>query len=245
MAFNFPILILNARPAAGKSEIIQYLQGVPLEERRIRFHIGPMEILDDFPMIWAWFEEDDILQKEFHLPRLHSTADHYFKIKALWNVLIRRINLEYEKWQSDTNGDWTVLIEFSRGSEHGGYREAYHYLSDVILEKAASLYVNVSFNESIRKNRKRFDPERPGSILYHALEDEKMRNLYLEDDWSELTASDPYVFSIGNHSIPYAVFENEDDVTTKGGSELGLRLEAVLADLWEIWEQRHENGSSR
>lgn len=239
MTSIFPIVILNARPAAGKSEILDYLQDIPLEERQKRFHIGDMKILDDFPMLWAWFEEDDILQKEFNLPRLHSTPDHFFKMNVLWHVLIRRLSLETEKWQRDTTGEWTVLIEFSRGAEHGGYQEAYQHFSDEILEKAASLYVDVSFDESFRKNKKRFNPERPDSILQHALEDEKIRKLYLEDDWFEFTAADPNTFSVRNFQVPYAVFENEDDVTTQGGKELGLRLEGVLEHLWSLWRRLH------
>jgi hypothetical protein len=239
MTSIFPILILNARPAAGKSEILHYLQDVSLEERQKRFHIGDMKIFDDFPMLWAWFEEDDILEKEFNLLRLHSTPDHFFKMDVLWHVLIRRLNLECEKWQRDTPGDWTVLIEFSRGAEHGGYQEAYQHFSHQILEKAASLYINVSFDESFRKNRKRYNPERPDSILQHALEDEKIRKLYLEDDWFEFTAAAPNTFSVRNFQVPYAVFENEDDVTTRGGKELGSRLEGVLEHLWSLWKGLH------
>lgn len=235
----FPILMLNARPAAGKSEIIQYLQDFPSEERRNRFHIGEMKIFDDFPILWSWFEEDDILQNEFNLPRLHTTPDRYFNTEILWHVLIRRLSLEYEKWQQEVSGGWTVVIEFSRGSEHGGYREAYQYLSDIVLERTATLYVNVSFEESIRKNKKRYNPERPYSILQHALEEEKIRRLYLEDDWFEFTASDPNVFSVRNIQIPYAVFENKDDVTTRDGKELGVRLEGVLQHLWNLWEHMH------
>jgi hypothetical protein len=235
----FPILILNARPAAGKSEIIQYLQDFHLEERQNRFHVGEMKIFDDFPMLWAWFEEDDILQNEFNLPRLHSTPGRYFYTETLWHVLIRRLSLEYEKWQQEVGGGWTAIIEFSRGSEHGGYREAYQYFSDRFLEKAASLYVKVSFEESLRKNRKRYNPERPHSILQHALEDEKIRGLYQDDDWFDFTASDPDVFSVRNIKIPYAVFENKDDVTTQDGKELGARLESVLKHLWDLWAEMH------
>jgi len=50
----FPVLILNARPAAGKSEIIHALKTTPVEERIARLHVGPLHILDDFPMIWTW-----------------------------------------------------------------------------------------------------------------------------------------------------------------------------------------------
>jgi hypothetical protein len=239
MTSIFPVLILNARPAAGKSEILQYLQEIPLEERQKRFHVGAMKVFDDFPMIWTWFEEDDILEKVFNVPRNHSTPDHYFKNNILWHVLIRRLNLEYERWQRDATEDGTVLIEFSRGIEHGGYQEAYQHLSDLILEKAAVLYVQVSFEESLRKNKKRFNPDRPDSILEHALEEEKLKRIYMEDDWFDFTASDPSYLSVRNHQIPYTVLENEDDVTTKGGRALGLRLEGALWQLWNLWTRVH------
>jgi hypothetical protein len=34
--------------------------------------------------------------------------------------------------------------------------------------------------------------------------------------------------------VPYVVFENEDDVTTARGPELGQRLEETLGRLWRI-----------
>jgi hypothetical protein len=47
---HFDILLLIARPAAGKSEIIDYLKNLPQDERRRRFHIGEFDEIDDFPM---------------------------------------------------------------------------------------------------------------------------------------------------------------------------------------------------
>lgn len=240
----FPILILNARPAAGKSEITRYLETIPLQERIERFHIGSLKILDDFPMLWAWFEEDDLLEKEFGLPRLHSTPDRYFEEEAFWHLLIRRLGLDYEKWHQDSTEAGTVIIEFSRGSEHGGYREAYQHLSDKILQRASCLYVHVSYEESLRKNKRRFNPDRPYSILQHALEDEKVGRLYLEDDWFDFSAPDSDYLSVRNIKIPYVVLENEDDVTTERGPELGLRLESVLEHLWNIWIKLHKSQSS-
>ena len=240
MASILPIVILNARPAAGKSEIIRYLMSVPLNEREQRFKIGRLKILDDFPILWNWFEEDDLLEGEFHLPRLHSTPDHYFLRREFWHVLIRRLSQEYEKWNRDAEDGHTAIIEFSRGSEHGGYQNAYVHLSDRILERAASLYVQVSFQESFRKNRERFNPERPGSILEHALDDEKMRSIYQEDDWVQFSAKDPAYLNVRNYRLPYAVLNNENDVTTLGGPELGLKLEAVFQHLWMLWKQERK-----
>ena len=73
---NFDILVLNARPAAGKSEIIDYLKHCSREEREDRFNISEFDEIDDFPMLWTWFEEDDILEKMGY-PRLHSDEEGY------------------------------------------------------------------------------------------------------------------------------------------------------------------------
>jgi hypothetical protein len=70
----FDVLILIARPAAGKSEVIDYLQSTPVEERARRFHVGPFQVIDDFPMLWAWFEEDDILEQVFDRTRPPNTT---------------------------------------------------------------------------------------------------------------------------------------------------------------------------
>jgi hypothetical protein len=230
----FPILIMNARPGAGKSEITYFLHQIPLEERITRFHVGPMHGLDDFSLLWAWFEEDDLLEHVFHRPRLHTTSDHYFLHDDMWHLLIRRLNLEYFKWRRDTGGEGTAIIEFSRGVEHGGYQIAYQHLSKSILKQAASLYVQVSYEESLRKNRLRFNPERPHSILEHSLEDEKMERLYRDDDWRDFTASSPTHLTVREITIPYVVFDNENDFTTSGGTELGNRLEKALGRLWSI-----------
>ena len=63
MNSQFEILILLGRPASGKSEVIDHLKKTPVEERLARFHIGAFEEIDDFPMLWTWFEEDAILEK--------------------------------------------------------------------------------------------------------------------------------------------------------------------------------------
>ena len=234
---HFPVLILNARPAAGKSEIIDYLQRLPVEERMERFHIGTIDVIDDFPMLWTWFEEDAILSRMGH-PRLHTDADGYFKHEYLWHLLIERISLEYEKRLRDIpdyHAIHTTLIEFSRGTEHGGYTEAYPHLSDTILNNAAALYLRVSYAESLRKNRARFNPERPDSILEHGLTDTKLETLYREVDWGTWTADDPAYLHVEEHRIPYVVFENEDDVTTDRDQALGERLEITLATLWALY----------
>ncbi len=188
---TLPILILNGRPAAGKSELINYLHHLPDEVRRNRYHIGPLVEFDDFPMLWTWFEEDDLLDKKFNRPRLHTTAEGIFIHHDLWHLLIERLSLEYDKFVRDRPEALqtrTALIEFSRGAEHGGYRAAYPHLSDTILKQAAIFYIDVPYSESLRKNRKRFNPDKPDSVLEHGLADERLAFLYKDIDWQDLTA---------------------------------------------------------
>lgn len=228
----FEILMILARPAAGKSEIIKYLQDLSEEERRSRFHIGKMCVLDDFPMIWTWFEEDDLLT-QMGFPRLHTDENGYFLHQYLWDLLIERLNFEYTKLKRDSyNFNDTTVIEFSRGKEHGGYKSAFSHLSDEIIQNAAILYINVSWEESLRKNRKRFNPEKPDSILEHSLPDEKLTKMYYETDWNEITDQNGEIIKIGQSLVPYAVFENEDDVTSGNTQELDQRLQLTLDGLW-------------
>lgn len=233
----FPLIILNARPAAGKSELTHALRAVPLEERIARFHIGPLHIIDDFPILWRWFEEDQFLEEAFNRPRLHTTPDGYFLHHDLWHILIRQLCLEFEKCRRDDLEPHTIILEFSRGAEHGGYQSAYRHLSEQVLKQAACLYLRVSYAESVRKNSLRYNPTRPDSILEHALPQEKLARLYQDDDWEDFTGSDPNYLHVGKHQIPYVVFENEDDVTTRDGEPLFARLEERLARLW-ILKQR-------
>jgi hypothetical protein len=233
----FDVLILIGRPASGKSEIIDFLKHTLLDERRRQFHIGELDFLDDFPMLWTWFEEDYILAERFGRPRLHTDAEGYFKYPYLWHLLIERLGLEYHKRLRDAayHDRATTLVEFSRGSEHGGYADAFPHLPDDLLQRASVVYVRVSFAESLRKNRRRFNPDRPDSILEHGLPDAKLERLYGEDDWDALSGGEGTGFlQVRGIQVPFAVFENEDDVTTGQPESLGARLEKVLGLLWTL-----------
>ena len=236
---TFDILLLIARPAAGKSEIIDYLKQTPLKTRGERFHIESFDEIDDFPMLWTWFEEDALLEKMGH-PRVYTDREGYFLHQYLWDLLIERIDLEYQKKLRnipDYEATFSTLIEFSRGKEHGGYRSAFDHLSPQLLEKMAILYVDVSWEESLRKNRKRFNPEKPDSILEHSLPDAKLERLYKEVDWEEISRHDSSFLIIQSRRIPYVVFDNSDDVTTGRGDALGQRLEIALTKLWNLYHR--------
>jgi hypothetical protein len=242
MADNtFDVLILIGRPASGKSEIIDFLRRTPLDTRRSIYHVADLDVLDDFPMLWTWFEEDHILEQRLGQSRLHTDSEGYFQQPYLWHLLIERLSLEYHKRLRDEpsyHDRTTAVVEFSRGSEHGGYTAALPHLADDLLQRAAMLYVNVSFAESLRKNRRRFNPQKPDSILEHSLPDEKLKRLYQDDDWHTLSAGQRHVVTVRSIEVPYVVFDNEDDVTTDTPDLLAARLKTTLGQLWALRHAR-------
>ncbi len=241
---QFDIIIFNGRPAAGKSEIIDFLKKTPLSERIARFHVGEIEEIDDFPILWERFEDDDLLES-MGLPRLISEKEfsyqgarhpgYVFKEKWFWNFLIRKLNVAYAKKlrdQPDFHDTHTLLLEFSRGSEHGGFAEAYRHLSPEILSRAVTLYNSVTWEESLRKNRRRYNPDRPDSWLQHALEDLKLEMLYKESDWETFAGNDERFLHVGEHRVPYAVFDNMPEKTDRP-EKIAPHLEEVCRRLWQ------------
>ena len=49
----FRTLLLIARPAAGKSEIISYLKNIDDTQREQVYHLGRLDVIDDFEMLWT------------------------------------------------------------------------------------------------------------------------------------------------------------------------------------------------
>jgi hypothetical protein len=240
---NFDIVILNGRPAAGKSEIIDYLKHIPIAERLRRFHIGEFEEIDDFPILWERFQDDNIFEK-LGQPRYFTDTTYEFQGKRyqgftfkedwFWDFLIEKLNDQYQKKLRDDNKlheNKTIIIEFSRGAEHGGFCRAFDLLSAEILKKAVAIYIKVSFEESLRKNRRRFNPNKPDSILEHGLEDKKLEMLYKDSDWDKFASKDPQYLQVKDLKIPYAVFDNEPEITDKPDI-LGARLEQICQQLW-------------
>ncbi|MDI6784134.1 MAG: hypothetical protein QME64_08595 [bacterium] len=234
MENTFPVIILIGRPAAGKSEVIDYLKKTPVEQRKQRFHIGSFVEIDDFPYIWDWFEEDDILEK-YGKERLHSRSDYYFKDEFLWHVCIEKINLAFAKKLRDNPKfleENTAIIEFARGGENG-FAEAFSYLSDEILKQAGICYIKVSYEESCRKNRKRARKGLEDSVLFHSLPDDKMEYYYKVNDWDKLAPADDGTMLIKGRPVPYSVFQNEPE-KTDDPAKLGPALEDVFGRLWKL-----------
>jgi hypothetical protein len=229
---NFPVLIITGRPAAGKSEVIDFLKSADAKTRLEQFHIAEFEELDDFVYVWETFETDDILTR-YGKPRIWSDEKYYFKDHFVWNLYIERISLEYRKKLArnpNYHDTKTTLIEFARGGDDG-IMEALSYLHEDVLKRACLLYIKVSYEESLRKNRRRARKGQEDSILYHSVPDEKMEFYYKTNDWEKIAAANPSTIAVKGFNIPYAVFENEPEKTLDP-KLIAVELQKATTKLW-------------
>ncbi len=231
---RFPVVILTGRPASGKSELIDYLKKTEPSERLTRFHVGPFEEIDDFPFVWETFEIDDILSRH-QRPRLWTDEKYWFTDPFIWNLYIERINLEYRKKiarDPDYHQRTTAIVEFARGGE-SGIAEALGYLHEDILGRAFLIYINVPYEISFARNRRRARKGMEDSILYHSLPDEKMEHYYSTNDWERLASADARFLDVKGFKVPYAVFQNEPE-KTHDPRLTGEELEKATTKLWTL-----------
>ncbi|MCX6099405.1 MAG: hypothetical protein NTX69_05265 [Candidatus Bipolaricaulota bacterium] len=232
----FDVLLLLGRPASGKSEFIDLMTRVPRAERGPLFHIGTFSVVDDFPILWQKFEEDDAWER-LGFPRLYSKrADGNYAVSddRIWRFLIDRLNAAAGTLPPAPGR--TLLVEFSRGGRTG-YQDALAGLSDEILSRAAILYLSVSFAESWRRNVARYDEKRRSGILTHSVPREEMERTYGTDDWSSLTQGDPAGFlTPRGHRVPFATLINEPE--TLDPEILRTRYHGALETLFQLWGER-------
>jgi len=232
MEKKFDIILFLGRPAAGKSEIIDFLKSLPLKERRKKYHIAQIYEIDDFKFIWARGEKDDRREKR-GLERVDTNrikvGGYIVKNKEIYKSLISDINREFKKrFDEKFFRNNTLFIEFSRGGKDG-YKKSLELLDKQILKRAVIYYVKVSYKESLRKNQRRYDPSKPDSILFHTVPLKVMKK-YKIDDWENLTKDENFI-EINKIKVPYAVFQNEPEKTnspTKIKEELGRGIEKLF-----------------
>ena len=233
---SFDVLLLLGRPASGKSEFIDFMRGLRPEERNERFHIAPFEVVDDFPILWERFVDDDIWE-DLGRSRLHSVrCDSNYAVDddGLWPFLIEKINRAAEPHLS-TLDRRTLLVEFSRGGPNG-YADALARMSPAILDRAAILYVSVSFEESWRRNVARYDAKKRDGILTHSVPREEMERTYGTDDWHAIAGAPHGTIDVAGQAIPYATMENEPESTDP--AVLALRYAAALDPLHAAWRSK-------
>jgi hypothetical protein len=232
MRNHFPILIITGRPAAGKSEVIDFLKKCDPIVRLEKYHIANFEELDDFVYVWETFELDDLMT-QMGKERVWSDEKYWFKDPYIWDLYMNRLALDYRKKiakDPSYHDKATTLVEFARGGDYA-IHHALSFLSDEMLSIASLVYIRVTYEESVRKNHRRARKGEEDSILYHSLPDEKMEAYYKTNDWDELEAKNPNHIEVNGRRIPYAVFENMPEKTLDP-KLIGAELERVTERLW-------------
>jgi len=235
---TFDVLLLLGRPASGKSEFIDFMTQIPSDHRAREFFIAPFQVVDDFPILWDLFQQDNVWESvgRERLFSKRSNGNYAIADDSVWEFLIERINqrvLNSPSFVSPASRK-TLLVEFSRGGS-SGYGAALERLSPDILRRAAALYVSVSFEESWRRNIARYDEKKRDGILTHSVPHEEMERSYGTDDWHDISDGAVGLLRIGDIDIPYATMNNEPE--SKVPEVLSERYRAALGPLYALWRK--------
>jgi hypothetical protein len=244
MRHLFRHLLVLGRPACGKSEFIDFLKHCPTPTREERLHVGRFEEVDDFPWLWEKFQEDILWEKagyerqytEEYMPGNPGLAPKGARLfdwcMVKFNDVIARQYLGREEFFADS----TLLVEFSRGGADA-FGRALRALDRAILEPAAILYIDVSREESWRRNVARYQEKLRHSILAHMVPRETYDYFYDVNDWKELTGGRPDGWlDVNGTPVPFVTMPNEPESTD--GTVLEERYAAALGRLWALRSER-------
>ena len=239
LADTFDLLFLLGRPASGKSEFIDFMDKCPLERRAENHHIAPFSVIDDFPILWKKFEEDDLWER-LGRGRLYSKrADENYAVvdQGIWPFLTGMIDRQVARIlaKQDALSQRSLFIEFSRGGG-SGYQNALNGFSKEVLYRTAILYIDVSVEESWRRNLARYDRNKRDGILTHSVPREEMKMTYGNDDWPKIAPSPQGTLNVKGIEVPYVTMKNEPESTDP--NVLGPRYSAALDRLYSLWSAR-------
>lgn len=111
----FKIILLQALPASGKSEVRNFLANIEPERLQNEFHIGENLQLDDFPYVHMMQRIDDELQA-MGQPRIFHPLDMPFYDGRDWGTLCALLNEDYHDLinRSAVKADSAAKLLFDR-----------------------------------------------------------------------------------------------------------------------------------
>ena len=216
------------------------MKALPAEERARVFGIGRFEEVDDFPWLWEACLEDDAREGRGEARLVSERTPEGYTISrpnfrgSLVDRFNRTIAAEYLANPAFCE-EGTLLIEFARGLGDG-FRESLERFIPEILERAAILYINVSFEESYRRNSARYKAGQKESTLFHKVPDKDMFEFFRDNDWDEITGGAPEGWlELAGVRVPFVSMVNEPESADPGvlraryGGALGRLLELFRA----------------
>lgn len=243
MSRTFDHVLLLGRPAAGKSEFIDFMKQTADLERARTYHIGRFEELDDFPWLWEKFVEDDMWEEAGYgrcfSERVKGNYGTLADKGRIYDLMLAKFNHAVaQRYLSrpEFYKDGTLIIEFARGGEDG-YRNALNRLSKELLERAVVFYVQVSFDESWRRNVARYQEKHKDSSLQHMAPKEVMERFYRIDDWEKLTGGRRSgLIDCHGIDVPFVTMHNEPELKERG--PLAERYRPHLDQLYELFASK-------
>lgn len=90
----FPVVLLTALPASGKSEVRNFLAHMPQDRLEREFHFGDTLQLDDFPYVYFMRLIDGALERR-GLSRVYYPGEEPFIDGRDWGTLVNLLNEDY------------------------------------------------------------------------------------------------------------------------------------------------------
>ncbi|MBQ1826694.1 MAG: hypothetical protein II126_01870 [Erysipelotrichaceae bacterium] len=91
----FDVILLNALPASGKSELRKFMNENNPDQMVSDFHIGENLQLDDFPYVWLMRQVDIALQKRGYDPLYYPSDELPTYDGRVWGVLSILLSEDY------------------------------------------------------------------------------------------------------------------------------------------------------
>lgn len=211
-------IFLMGRPGCGKSEIYRRVA----EELKNRKLASDFLRVDDFPKLWAKFQDDDAADK-VGKPRKYSraTADGGYLVTndGVWDEILKEVDAGLKDLSRPGRA---IFIEFSRPNYAHSILENF---SGSVLDAGVVVYIDCSFETCWQRNVRRHEAAVAAGGDDHLVSREEMEKTYLHDDRDAL---------VKNSRIPVVVVDNEKD----GTEHLAVATAAVLAEMEKIVKSR-------
>lgn len=203
------VVFLLGRPGCGKSEIFRRISE-KLKEEKIA---DDFFRLDDFPKLWAIFQEDE---KSGRWRYSRPTPDGGYKVTddRVWDLILQQLNEDIRK---EMRPKRIIFVEFSRPN----YLHSLKNFSEEILKRSLIIYINCSFETCWERNVRRHKAALAKGTDDHLVSREEMEKTYLYDDREEL---------LKNPLYPVVEIDNEKE----GTEHLILAAKQVVEKIKEM-----------